>query len=145
VQDRKTADAHAGRVRTVSELARRDAFPALVGIECVDIGQGRAVTRVRIDERHLNFNRTVHGGVTFTLADTAFGLACNSYGRIEAGIDAHIVYSVPVRIGEELTATAVEVARSQRLSTYRVDVTRADGTRVAVFTGTAYITGRPHE
>ena len=64
-----------------------------MGIEIVEAALGRAVTRVRIEERHINFNGVGHGGLTFTLADAALGYACNSQGVMSASIDAHIVYS----------------------------------------------------
>ena len=96
----------------VAALAGRDTFARALGIEFVEASLGRAVTRVAIEERHLNFNGVGHGGVTFTLADAAFGYACNSQGVVSGSIDAHIIYSMAVRLGDVLTATAVEISRS---------------------------------
>lgn len=127
----------------VSALATRDTFVRSIGIELVEFGSGRAVTRLVIEERHLNFNGVAQGGLTFTLADAAFGYACNSHGIMSGGIDAHIAFCAPVRVGDVLTATAAEISRSNRLSSYRVDVTRGDGALVAALTATAYITGKP--
>jgi len=127
----------------VSALAWRDAFTRTLGIDFVEASLGRAVTRIAIEERHLNFNGVGHGGLTFTLADAAFGYACNSQGVVSGSIDAHIVYSVAVRLGDVLTATAVEISRSSKASTYRIDVVRGDGKLVAAMTGTALISGKP--
>jgi len=124
-------------------LARRDTFTRELGIEVVEAALGRAVTRVQIEERHVNFNGVCHGGLTFTLADAAFGYACNSYGIMSAGIDVHMMYNTAARVGDMLTATAVEIARSARIANYRIDVVRADGTLIAGMSGTAFITGRP--
>ena len=126
-----------------SALARRDTFTRELGIEVVEAALGRAVTRVRVEERHVNFNGVCHGGLTFTLADAAFGYACNSQGVVSGSIDAHIVYSVAVRLGDVLTATAVEISRSSKASNYRIDIVRADGKLVAAMTGTALISGKP--
>jgi len=123
----------------VNRLAAHDPFVKSLGIKCVDGGPGRAAVRMRVKAAHLNFNGTCHGGVVFSLADTAFGLASNSHGRVAAGIDAHVTYQAAVRQDDGLTATATEVSRTRRLAVYRVDVTRADGTLVATFTGTVYI------
>ncbi|MCG6876830.1 MAG: hotdog fold thioesterase [Betaproteobacteria bacterium] len=123
----------------VSRLAAHDPFVKSLGIKCVDGGPGRAAVRMHVKPTHLNFNSTCHGGVVFALADTAFGLASNSHGKVAAGIDAHITYQTAVDKGDVLTATATEVSRSRRLAVYRVDVTRADATLVATFTGTVYI------
>ena len=127
----------------VSALARRDAFTRGLGIAFVEASLRRAVTPVTNEERHLNFNGVGHGGLTFTLADAAFGYACNSQGVVSGSIDAHIVYSVAVRLGDVLTATAVEISRSSKASTYRIDVARGDGKLVAAMTGTALISGKP--
>ncbi|MDP1838857.1 MAG: hotdog fold thioesterase [Reyranella sp.] len=124
-------------------LARRDTFTRGLGIEVVEAALGRAVTRVQVEERHVNFNGVCHGGLTFTLADAAFGYACNSHGVMSAGIDVHMMYNTAARVGDTLTATAVEIARSARIANYRIDVVRADGTLIAGMSGTAFITGRP--
>ncbi len=124
-------------------LARRDIFTRELGIEVVEAALGRAVTRVQVGERHVNFNGVCHGGLTFTLADAAFGYACNSHGIMSAGIDVHMMYNTAARVGDMLTATAVEIARSARIANYRIDVVRADGTLIAGMSGTAFITGRP--
>ncbi|MDP2376613.1 PaaI family thioesterase [Reyranella sp.] len=124
-------------------LAGRDTFTRDLGIEVVEAGHGRAVTRVRVEARHVNFNGVCHGGLTFTLADAAFGYACNSHGVMSAGIDVHMMYNTAAQVGDVLTATAVEIARSAKLSNYRIDVVRADGTLIAGMSGTAFITGKP--
>lgn len=131
------------RMIDVAGLARRDTFARELGIELVEASLGRAVTRVTIEERHINFNGVGHGGLTFTLADAAFGYACNSQGVVSGSIDAHIVYSIATRLGDVLTATAIEISRSSKASSYRIDVVRADGKLVAAITGTALISGKP--
>jgi acyl-CoA thioesterase len=129
----------------IHHLAGRDAFARHLGAELVEAGLGRAVVELTVAPEHLNFNGTCHGGVVFSLADTAFGLASNSHGAVAAAIDAHIGYPAPARKGDRLTATATEVTRSSQLALYRVDVRRGDGTVVGAFTGTVYITRREHE
>ena len=130
--------------RRVKDLAARDYFVTLLGAECVDAGPGTAVVRMTVREQHMNFNGTCHGGVLFSLADSAFGLASNSHGRLAVAVDAHIGFTAPVRVGDELIATARELNRSNRIGTYRVDVRRADDAMVATFTGTVYVTRREH-
>jgi acyl-CoA thioesterase len=129
----------------LAALAQRDAFCRDLGIELVEARLGRAVTHVRVEDRHLNFGGAGHGGLTFTLADAAFGFACNSHGIAASGVDVHMIYNRAARVGDVLTATAVEVARSARLSHYRIDVAGSDGGMVAAMTGTAFISGKPIE
>ena len=78
--------------------------------------------------------------MVFALADSAFGLASNSYGKVAAGIDAHITYQQAAHLRDCLQARATEVSRSRKLAVYRIDVTRADGAVISSFTGTVYIT-----
>ncbi|MEO8753440.1 MAG: methylmalonyl Co-A mutase-associated GTPase MeaB [Casimicrobiaceae bacterium] len=129
----------------VARLAGRDAFLRHSGIAFVAGGPGTATLRMRVAAAHINFNGTCHGGALFTLADSAFGLACNSYGVLAAAIDGHVTFHTPVREGDALRACAVEISRSKRVCVYRVEVTREqDAALVCAFTGTAYITGRPN-
>ena len=134
--------AHEDPASRVRRLAALDPFVRSLGITCTEAGAGTATVTMTLEARHLNFNGSCHGGVTFALADTAFGLASNSHGRVAAGIDAHITYQQAAVEGDTLTARAVEVSRSKKLAVYRVDVTRGDGTPVSSFTGTVYISQR---
>jgi phenylacetic acid degradation protein PaaD len=146
LQQRPKAAAHrhdedpAERVR---HLAAADPFVRLLGITCTEAAAGAATVTMTLGPQHMNFNGSCHGGATFALADTAFGLASNSHGRVAAGIDAHITYQQAVAEGDTLTARAFEVSRSRKLAVYRVDVTRGDGTVVSSFTGTVYVTQQP--
>jgi LAO/AO transport system kinase len=127
----------------MKRLAAADPFACWAGIACIDAGPGTATVELTVAAHHLNFNGTCHGGAVFALADTAFGLASNSHGRLAAGIDAHITYQTAAREGERLVATATEVSRSRKLAVYRVDVKRADGAAISSFTGTVYVTQQP--
>ena len=131
--------------RHIAALAARDPFVRLLGIECVAGSEGAATVAMRLRAEHLNFNGGCHGGVIFALADTAFGLASNSRGGVAVGIDAHITYQAPARVGDTLLARAYEVSRSRRLSVVRVDVTHEDGRAISSFTGTVFITERTHD
>jgi phenylacetic acid degradation protein PaaD len=129
----------------VARLAAKDRFARAIGVSLVDGGPGHARVAMTVREQHLNFNGSCHGGAIFALADAAFGLASNSHGLLAAGIDAHITYQAAASLGDELTATAVEVSRSRKLAVYRIDVIRADGAMISSFTGTVYITTQHHD
>jgi len=132
----------AGDVKArVLAMAAADPFVRSLGISCTEAGPGTATVAMTVGAQHLNFNGTCHGGAIFTLADTAFGLASNSHGKVAAGIDAHITYQQAARAGDRLKAHAAEVSRSRKLAVYRIDVTRADGLAISSFTGTVYVTG----
>jgi acyl-CoA thioesterase len=118
---------------------RRDRFAAGAGIRLVECGPGRAVARLTLRPGHLNGVGVAQGGAIFTLADFAFAVACNTHGPVALAIDVAISFLAATTRGT-LTATAIEVARSARLSRVEVEVRDASGTRVALFHGTAYVT-----
>jgi len=126
----------------VKRLSARDRLPATLGIRCVDAGPGRAVVQVQVGEHHLNSHGMCHGGLIFTLADTAFGLASNSHGVVAVGVDAHIAYHVAAKLGDVLIGTAAEISRTRKLCAYRIEVTTQAGVLIASFTGTGYVTSR---
>lgn len=128
----------------VKQLAAADPFLRWIGITCTDAARGTATVAITLRPEHINFNGTCHGGVVFALADTAFGLAANSYGVIAAGIDTHLTFQQASYAGDRLVAKSFEVSRSRKIAVYRVDVCRGDGAPVSSFTGTVYLTSKPH-
>ncbi len=114
-----------------------DSASAWLGIRPVSVAPGQAELRMTVTEDMLNGHRIGHGGFIFTLADTAFAVACNSYNRstVAAGCDIDFVQAV--RLGDELTATAVERYRRGRSGLYDITVRRADGGVVAEMRGRA--------
>ena len=115
----------------------RDRFAQHCDIELLEVGEGRALARMSLTERHLNGVGTAHGGAIFTLADLAFAAACNSHGTLAMAVNVSISYLKAVRVGT-LTATAEELSCGARLGTYTVRITDAAGDLVAIFQGMAY-------
>ncbi|MBI3993875.1 MAG: hotdog fold thioesterase [Candidatus Lambdaproteobacteria bacterium] len=129
----------------VQSYVQADAFVRQMGMELVDAGLGYAVLRMTPGAAHMNFYGMLHGGVTFALADAAFGFACNSYGERSPAIGNYITFFRPGTAGEPLTATARRISASRKLATYHVEVTNAAGEMVATLSGTCFLTGRPVE
>ncbi len=115
-----------------------DAVAALLGIEVVAVGPGRATTRLVVGDDMVNGHGSCHGGIIFTLADSAFGHACNSHGPETVAVAATIDFVSPGRRGATLTAEAVEQHRRGRSGLYDVTVTADDGELVARFHGRAH-------
>ena len=105
-----------------------------LGMEIVEVGPGRAVLRMTVREDMVNGHAIGHGGLTFTLADSAFAFACNSYNRRTVAAGAEIRFRTPTRAGDVLVAHAVERERDDRDGTYDVTITAGD-TVVATFVG----------
>lgn len=105
-----------------------------LGMELDDVGPGTATMRMAVREDMVNGHDIGHGGLTFTLADSAFAFACNSYGRRTVAAGAEIRFLAPTRLGDVLVARAEERSRDGRDGTYHVTVTAGE-TVVATFVG----------
>jgi acyl-CoA thioesterase len=118
----------------VLRMMADDAASRSLGIELVSCGDGRAVTRMRVRDDMVNGHGIVHGGLVFTLADTAFACACNSWGPVTVAAAAEIAFVAPGRSGDELLAQAEVRTRFGRTGIYDVTVRRGDEV-VAEFRG----------
>jgi acyl-CoA thioesterase len=105
------------------------------GIALVAAAPGEVTVEMTVTKEHVNGFDICHGGVLFTLADTAFALACNSHGPQTVAAGADITFCRPAAVGEVLVARAVERTRFGRSGVYDVTVTRGDGAIVAEFRG----------
>jgi len=115
----------------------RDQAPALLGMQLLAIGPGTAKIAMPVRPDMTNGHHTCHGGIIFTLADTAFAYACNSYNQTTVAAAAHIDFLSPGKAGEVLIATATEQALKGRSGVYDVSVHGEDGRLVALFRGKA--------
>ena len=88
-----------------------------------------------VTERMVNGHKTCHGGFIFTLADSAFAFACNSYDQRSVAQHCSITYVAPTRLGDELFAHATEVSRTGRSGIYDITVSTGQGAVVAFFRG----------
>jgi acyl-CoA thioesterase len=138
-------DEEAVAERVVRSMIERDAFSRWLGIEVVEIAPRRSICRLTVREEMVNGFGVTHGGIAFSLADSAFAFACNTSGTVTVSIENSITYPAPVQVGDVLTAVAREDASSGRLGYYSADVTNQRGEVVALFRGTAFRTGREHQ
>ena len=130
--------------RVVEGMMASDAFSRWMGIEVVDIATRRRTCRMRVRDEMVNGFGVTHGGIAFSLADSAFAFACNTHGRVTVSIENSITYPAPIAVGDVLTATAKEDAASGRLSYYSAEVRNQRNEVVGLFRGTAYRTEREH-
>ena len=124
-------------------MMARDAFSQWLGITILEVGPASVRVRMTVREDMVNGFGVCHGGVTFSLADSALAFAANAHGRITVSIDNGITYPAAVRPGDVLTAVAEQESASKRLAFFRVTVQREHET-VALFHGTVYRTEKDH-
>lgn len=99
------------------------------------IAPGAATLSMTVTEAMSNGHGNCHGGYIFTLADSTFAFACNSYNQVTVAQHCSITYLIPGRIGDRLTATATEVSRRGRSGIYDIRITNQEGAHVAEFRG----------
>lgn len=131
--DRVTPDP-AGADGPAARMFAADAASRGLGMTLQAVGEGTARVGMTVTGAMVNGHGNAHGGFLFTLADTAFACACNSYGPQAVGAAADIVFVAPAREGDVLTAHAVERTRFGRSGVYDVRITRDDQV-VAEFRG----------
>lgn len=121
--------------RVAVAIGEKATAPRALGIVLDAIGPGRARMSMTVTGDMLNGVGTGHGGITFTLADTAFAYACNSYDRPAVALSCSITYPAAARPGDRLVAECREIHRKGRNGTYDCTVTNQDGDVVALFRG----------
>jgi acyl-CoA thioesterase len=132
-------------IRTeLDQVFRTGGVGDLLGLELLDWGPGTARFRLDPSPAIANIAGSVHGGALYTLADSAFEVACNSYGRICVALDVTVHHASAAPLDEPVTAEAVEVSRTARVASYRVTATGAGGAVRAWYLATAYRTSRWH-
>jgi acyl-CoA thioesterase len=115
-----------------------------LGMRVAAIGPGTCTMTMTVREDMLNGYGTCQGGLLATLADSCFAFACNAYDEITVASGFNVEIVAPGRLGDVLTATAVEISKSGRMGVYDVDVRNQRGEHVVAFRGRSYtMKGKP--
>jgi acyl-CoA thioesterase len=131
--------------RVVAGMMEKDLFSQWLGIKPMDVAPNTATTRLTVRPEMVNGFGVAHGGIAYSLADSALAFAANTHGKITVAIDNGITYPAAVNVGDELTAVAELVSSTKRLGFFRVSVTNQKGETVAEFKGTVYKTEKSHD
>lgn len=132
------ADAQALAERVAAAMWARDGASKGLGMRIVGVGPGSAEIAMTVRTDMLNGHAICHGGFIFTLADSAFAFACNSYNLNTVASGCGIDFLAPARAGDVLTARAHERSAAGRTGVYDIDVTNQRGENVALFRGKSY-------
>jgi acyl-CoA thioesterase len=120
------------------KMYANDRFSQWLGIEPESVGEGTCTMRMTVREDMLNGFGIAHGGISFSLADSAFAFACNGRGRHAVSIHCTIEHIAAVRAGDVLRAIATEAHAGNSIGNYDIRVERGDGTPVAFFRGVCF-------
>ncbi len=121
-----------------------DAFSQWLGIEIVDIKPGYAKLDMKVRDEMVNGFNVSHGGIAFSLADSALAFASNSYGRVAVAMENNISFIKKVPGGDTITAETDELSIGRHVGVYNISITNQDDEQVALFRGTVFRTKDYH-
>lgn len=129
--------------QVVTHMMKNDLFSQWLGIEVVEIKDGYSKIKMTVRKEMVNGFGIVHGGIAFSLSDSAFAFACNNRNVLSVALDTSINFTKPVHVGDELTAEALELHNGKSTGLYHISVTNQHGHVVALFKGTCFRTNKP--
>lgn len=128
--------------RVVDAMYNNDDFSKWLGIERIEEDAGRSILRMEVRKEMTNGFDIAHGGITYSLADSALAFASNSHGRKAVSVETSISHTAPVKTGDIITAVAKEESLTNKIGIYTISISNQDGKVVALFKGTVYRTGK---
>ena len=127
--------------KVVNHLMENDLFSQWLGIEILEVSEGYSKIKMTVRKEMINGFGIVHGGVAFSLADSAFAFACNNRNNLSVALDTSINFIKPVHVDDVLTAEAKELHNGRSTGLYHITITNQHG-HVALFKGTCFRTGK---
>jgi acyl-CoA thioesterase len=127
----------------VEFMMTKDLFSQWLGIEVEEVSEGYTRIKMLIREEMINGLGIIHGGVTFSLADSAFAFACNNRNNLSVALDTSINFLKPVQVNDTLIAEAKEIHNGRSTGLYQVIITNQHEQQVALFKGTCFRTQKP--
>lgn len=122
-----------------------DWFSQWLGIERIHVAPGACTLKMTIRKDMLNGFGIAHGGITYSLADSALAFASNGHGRMAVSVETSISHVKSLKEGDVILAVAEEVSLSDKIGVYYITVTKKNGEKVAFFKGTVYRTSKHWE
>jgi acyl-CoA thioesterase len=123
-------------------MMQQDLFSQWLGIEVLEVREGYSCIRMTVRKEMVNGFGIAHGGIAFSLADSAFAFACNNRNNLSVALDTSINFTKAVQIGDTLTAAAKEIHNGRSTGLYHITITNQHNEPVAHFKGTCFRTGK---
>ncbi|TAF55868.1 MAG: hydroxyphenylacetyl-CoA thioesterase PaaI [Sphingobacteriia bacterium] len=129
--------------QVVAKMLAEDRFSQWLGIELLALKEGYAKISMVVRPEMINGLGIVHGGICFSMADSAFAFACNNRNQESVALDTSINFLKPVMVNDRLTAEAIEIHNGRKTGLYQISIYNQKGQQVALFKGTCFRTGKP--
>ena len=128
--------------KIVKKMFDQDAFSQFLGIEIVAVSKGYCQLKMTVRKEMLNGFQIAHGGISYSLADTALAFAANTHGKKCISMETSISHTEGVNTGDILTATTEELSHTEKMGLYLITISNQDNKEIAYFKGTAYRTSK---
>ena len=128
--------------KIINKMFDQDAFSQWLGIEIIDVSEGFCQLKMTVRKEMLNGFQIAHGGIAYSLADSALAFASNSHGRNSLSVETSISHTVSVKEGDVLTVTTKELSLSDKIGVYLITIINQSNEDVAYFKGTVYRTSK---
>src|SRR5687767_12530588 len=129
-------------VQVVDKMMEHDAFSQWLGIKVLEVREGYSKIQMTLRKEMLNGFAVIHGGIAFSLADSAFAFACNNRNNLSMALDVSITFTRATMPGDVLVAEAKELHNGRSTGLYLITVTNQHNQQVALFKGTCFRTGK---
>ncbi len=128
--------------QVVDHMMVHDRFSQWLGIEVREIQEGYSRIQMTVRPEMVNGFGIVHGGIAFSLADSAFAFACNNRNNLSVALDTSINFTKAIQVGDVLTAEAKEIHNGRSTGLYHIAISNQHHEQVAHFKGTCFRTGK---
>lgn len=128
--------------QVVTHMMQHDLFSQWLGISIIEIREGYSKIKMTVRPEMMNGLGIVHGGIAFSLADSAFAFACNNRNQLSVALDTAINFIKPIHVGDELIAEAKELHNGKSTGLYQIEITNQKNYLVAQFKGLCYRTDK---
>ena len=129
-------------IAVVNHMMKTDLFSRWLGIELIAIKEGYSKIKMTVRSEMMNGLGLVHGGIAFSLADSAFAFACNNRNNLSVALDTSINFLKPVHPDDELVAETREIHNGKSTGLYQITITNQHDHIIALFKGTCFRTSK---
>ena len=126
----------------VTHMMQHDLFSQWLGIEVLEVREGYSKIKMTVRPEMISGFGIVHGGIAFSMADSAFAFACNNRNVLSVALDTSINFIKPVHVGDVLTAQAKEIHNGKSTGLYHISIQNQHDHEVAIFKGTCFRTNK---
>lgn len=127
----------------VSHMMKHDLFSQWLGIEVLEVREGFSKIKMTLRKEMINGFGVIHGGIAFSLADSAFAFACNNRNNLSMALDTSITFTKATKPDDVLIAEAKELHNGRSTGLYLITIINQRNEQVALFKGTCFRTGKP--